>query len=188
MKKITFLLILSLIGWRGYSQLPQEGFEVWPPTGWGIYDNGSGLNDSWGQSEGGNTFEPPYEGTFAAFVDNENVPNTDPVPQDWLVTPSFNVPVNPQLRFFSRLTINGDDGGLYRIMISTDADPSNLAAYTLVQEWTELEINPTQMEYNEVIVDLPEGNIGQNVYVAFVMEGDNADRWLVENKRSCPFT
>ncbi len=172
---------MSLFSVCAFAQLPLEDFETWPPTGWGIYDNGSGTTDSWIQSEENNIFYPPYAGTYAAFIDNENVPDTNPVPQDWLVTTQFTVPNNPQLRFFSRLTMDGNSGGLYRIMISNLADQSDLASYTQVIEWTELEINATQDEYEEKLVSLPETLIGQQVYVAFVMVADEGDRWLVDN-------
>ena len=182
MKKITLLLFMLLAATSGYSQLAQEGFEgTWPPTGWGIYDNGSGLVQSWKHTDPLNTFYPPYEGTYAAFIDRETALPGNDTPQDWLVTPSVSLPANAQLRFYSRLTLAGDNGGLYRIMVSTDADPSDLDAYTEVIEWTEAEINPVQLEYNEVVVSLSGFAAGTNVYIAFVMEGSFQDRWLVDN-------
>ncbi|WP_330441785.1 fibronectin type III domain-containing protein [Flavobacterium sp. C4GT6] len=182
MRKITFLILLMLISFSNYAQLPggTEGFETWPPAGWTIEDNDSGIVQSWKQSTLGNTILPPYAGDYAAFIDRENVPDTEETPQDWLITPLLTLPNNPQLRFFSRLSVNGDDGGLYRIMVSTDADPTNLTAYTEIIEWTELVLNPVQQEYTEKIVDLT-GLAGEDVYIAFVMEGDFADRWLVDN-------
>lgn len=183
MKKITLLLFMLLAAMSDCSLFAQEGFEgTWPPTGWGIYDNGSGTVQSWKQTNPANPeFEPPYEGVYSAYVDRENVPDTDPVPQDWLVMPLTSLPANAQLRFFSRMGINGDDGGLYSIRVSTDADPSDLEAYTNFIEWSELELNPVQQEYNEVVVSLSSFAAGTNVYVAFVMEGDFADRWFVDN-------
>src|SRR5690606_30721625 len=115
MKKITLLLFMLLAATSGYSQLAQEGFEgTWPPTGWGIYDNGSGLVQSWKHTDPLNTFYPPYEGTYAAFIDRETALPGNDTPQDWLVTPSVSLPANAQLRFYSRLTLAGDNGGLYR--------------------------------------------------------------------------
>ena len=182
MKKITLLLFMLLAAMSGYSQLAQEGFEgTWPPTGWGIYNNGSGLVQSWKHTDPLNTFYPPHEGTYAAFVDRETAMPGNDTPQDWLVTPSVSLPANAQLRFFSRLTLNGDNGGLYRIMVSTSTDASDLDAYTEVIEWEELDLNPVQTEYNEVVVSLSSFAAGTNVYIAFVMEGNNADRWLVDN-------
>jgi hypothetical protein len=88
--------------------------------------------------------KPSHTGTFSAFVDKENVCSTCALPKDWLITPYFNMPANAQLRFFSRLTFALDQGGIYKVKISTDADPSNLAAYTDLQTWTELTLNPVQ--------------------------------------------
>src|SRR5690606_31906109 len=112
----------------GFSQgLPLEGFETWPPTGWGIYDNGVGLNQSWKQTLAGDTVLPPYEGAFAARLDRENVPVGTGTPQDWLVTPQFILPNNARLSFYTRLIVGGVQGSMYRIMISTSSDPSDLS-------------------------------------------------------------
>ncbi|QEE50471.1 T9SS type B sorting domain-containing protein [Flavobacterium alkalisoli] len=186
MRKITFLIFLSLISMCSFAQLPDapEDFEgTFPPAGWNVYDNGFGTLKDWVQTPGG-TAEPfpAYEGTYSAMVDRENVPDTDPTPQDWLVTPLVTLPDNPQLLFYSRLGVNGDQGGLYRIMVSTDPDPSNLAAYTQITQWTETQINPVQQEYTEKTVQLT-GLGGQSVYLAFVMIGDDDDRWLIDYVR-----
>lgn len=165
----------------GYSQLAQEGFETWPPAGWGIYDNGSGTTVTWEQTDPLNSNFPPYQGTYAAFLQRENVIDTNPVPQDWLITPQFTAPENPQLRFYSRLTLGGNQGGIYKVMLSTNATQGNLSQYALEQQWTELEINPSQESYNEIIVDLPQTLAGQQIYIAFVMEADFKDRWLIDN-------
>ncbi|WP_168196937.1 fibronectin type III domain-containing protein [Flavobacterium alkalisoli] len=181
MRKFTFMIFMSLFSIASFGQLATEGFETWPPTDWGIYNNGSGMLKFWVQTAAGDTTFPAYAGDHAALVDKENVSDTAPVPQDWLVTPQFTLPSNPQLRFFSRLGLNGDQGSLYRIMISADADPSDLSAYVQVEEWTETQINPTQQVYTEKILSLPENLVGQQVYVAFVLVGDDGDRWLIDN-------
>ncbi|QEE48242.1 T9SS type B sorting domain-containing protein [Flavobacterium alkalisoli] len=183
MKRITLLLFMLFSAFCGYSQLAQEGFEgTWPPTGWAVYNNGSGMLKTWVQSPGGIALPfPAYDGTYSAVVDKENVPDTNPAPQDWLVTPEFTVPANPQLRFFSRLGIPGDQGSLYRIMVTTDPDASDLAAYTQVMEWEEGDINPTQTEYMEIILPLDGLTAGTTVRLAFVLVGDDGDRWLIDN-------
>ncbi|QEE49749.1 T9SS type B sorting domain-containing protein [Flavobacterium alkalisoli] len=180
MRKITLIIFMVLYSFLGYSQLTEEGFEgAWPPTGWTIEDNGNGLLKTWQQSVPGSFFDFPYEGSYAAFMDREDAP-AGVTPQDWLITPQFNVPGNPLLKFYSRLTIGGDQGGVYRIMVSSDPDPSNLAAYEEVMLWTEEEINPDQTEYTLINVNLPAALTGTNIYLAFVMEADNADRWLID--------
>ncbi|GGB86667.1 hypothetical protein GCM10007424_28420 [Flavobacterium suaedae] len=162
-----------------FAQLPEEGFEgSWPPTGWTIDNNGIGPAASWTQSALGNPLQPPYEGDYAAYINKENVASG--IPEDWLITPQFTMPDNPQLRFFSRLTQPGDQGSLYRIMVTT-GDPTDLSSYDQIQEWAEFDINPIQDDYSEKVVDIPGTYVGQSVYVAFVMLGDNGDRWLVDN-------
>ncbi|GGB83479.1 hypothetical protein GCM10007424_24360 [Flavobacterium suaedae] len=170
---------MSLIPLCSFAQLAEEDFEgTWPPAGWTIDDNGIGPAALWTQSQLGNPLQPPYEGDYAAYVNKENVASG--IPEDWLITPQFTVPTNPQLHFFSRLTQPGDQGSLYRIMVTT-GDPTDLAGYDQVEEWTEFEINPVQDDYVEVALDIPAAYEGQDVYLAFVLVGDNGDRWLIDN-------
>ncbi len=179
-KLLSLLLLISAVT---YAQMPVEGFEggTFPPEEWNIYDNGVGTGFSWTTIDIANSFQPPYEGNYAAFIDNENVPDGT-VAQDWLVTPLIQISGTlPGLFFYSRQTLNGDQGGTYKVMMSTDTDPSNLESYTVVQQWTEPELNPTAQEYNEIFVPVPVEMVGQQAYFAFVMEGDNADRWLIDN-------
>ena len=178
MKKITLLFFMTIFSFCAYAQT--EGFEgTFPPTGWTIHDNDIGITDSWQQSELDNPFQPPYEGDYAAFIDNTNVPNGS-VAQDWLVTPAWVLPSNAQLRFFSRLTQPGNQGGVYKILVApAGSDLSDLNSYVEAITWTEPILNPDQEAYNEKIVSIP-GVVGQSYHIAFFMEGDNADRWLVD--------
>src|SRR5690606_4184635 len=163
MRKITLVVLMSLLSWTGYSQFP-EGFEdPWSPSGpdvgWGIYQNlPIGPTNQWRQTQFGNDFEPPHTGDYAAFISRENVPNAPADPaMDLLVTPSFTLPANPQLRFCSALVSPGNQGGIFRILIIPAADDaSDLDAYTQVIEWTEPQLNPgTNLVYEEKIVALP---------------------------------
>jgi hypothetical protein len=179
MKRIILLLTAMLLSWGSYAQLAEEGFEgAWLPPGWTIADNGIGIVNSWTQITG-NDATPAYEGTHAAFINKENVSGTVP-PEDWLITPLFTVPATPELRFFSRLTFPTDNGTLYRVMI-TNGDPADMAGYSLLEDWTEFEINPSQTDYTEKVVAIPAAYIGTDVHIAFVMTGDNGDRWLIDN-------
>ena len=186
MKKIILMLAVSLLSLSGYCQLNLEGFETnpWPANGpgpgWGIYQNNFGTIETWRQSDG-TTNEPAKNGVYAAFVNNQNVPSPNKA-QDWLVTPSFPLPANPQLRFWSRLAFNGDNGGIYKILIApATANLADLASYTTVITWTEPELNPQQQVYTEKLVDLPTNLPAGPVVVAFLMEADNADRWLIDD-------
>jgi gliding motility-associated-like protein len=193
MKKITLIFFLTLLSFCSYGQLAQEGFEnTWSPaaggtgtTGWFQFQNSVGTNITWAQSPANVSNLPPYEGTHAAYLQRENVaPGL--FPEDYLVTPQFNVPLEPELRFFSRLTIPGDDGSVYKVLIldvttNPTADLNAPASYVELQSWTELQINPDQAAYNEIIVQIPTSYIGKQVRIAFMMTGDNMDRWLIDN-------
>jgi gliding motility-associated-like protein len=181
MKKITFVIFAFLLSFSGFAQLPTETFEgTWTPgsgpAGWSII-NVAGPAQTWQQGNGG-AAQPAYQGTKAAFLNRETVAAGE-LTEDWLITPGFTVPTNAQLHFFSRLTQNIDQGSLYKVMIGTD--PLDTASFTELQNWTELTLNPVQQEYIEKIVDIPAAQSGTTRYIAFVMRGNNGDRWLVDN-------
>ncbi|RYE18208.1 MAG: fibronectin type III domain-containing protein, partial [Sphingobacteriales bacterium] len=166
-----------------------EGFETWPPAGWGIYDNGIGLVQTWKQSNA-LASQPAHTGTYAAFVDRENVP-TGSVAADWLITPAINVPTNAQLKFWSRLTIGGDQGGRYYVKMlvingpeDTQSDLGNSGWVNIVPTgtgyWTESQINPQFDSYTEKVIPIT-APVGAQVYIAFVMEADFMDRWLIDD-------
>ncbi|MFL9837854.1 fibronectin type III domain-containing protein [Flavobacterium sp. ST-75] len=179
MRKFTFMIFMSLFSIASFGQLAMEGFETWPPTDWGIYDNGvgTGTTTTWVQSPLGSPIQPPYEGDYAAYIAAQSVPSG--TPEDWLVTPQFTAPANPQLRFYSRTVQSGPQGTVLKVMISTSSDPSSLADYTLLEEWTDDDFVST--DYTLVTVNLPADAVGQDVYVAFVRSGNNGDHWLVDN-------
>lgn len=175
-------MFASLLSICGYAQLSLETFEsVWTgtpaaPSGWTVV-NEVGPNFTWARSNPAQV--PSYAGTYAAYLQRENTSTNAPMAKDWLITPYFNMPANAQLRFYSRLTVPLDQGGIYKVKISTDSDPNNLAAYTDLQTWTELQLNPVQTDYVEKVITLPP--LTGNVHIAFVMEGDDMDRWLIDN-------
>ncbi|AWH84366.1 hypothetical protein HYN59_04210 [Flavobacterium album] len=183
MKKITFIVFMFLVSWCGYSQLDLETFENNGnalPVGWQQI-NVAGPSQAWTVATH-SVITPAYLGAgHAAYIQKENVATG--TTEDWLVTKPFVVPPSGQLHFMSRLTQLGDDGNTYRIMLHTGTTPTVTASYTQIQSWTELTLNPDpfQTDYLEKIVNMPASSIGQTVYLAFVMNGDNGDRWLVDN-------
>ncbi|NDJ00017.1 T9SS type A sorting domain-containing protein [Flavobacterium sp. LaA7.5] len=177
MKKKLLYLTLLLLSLTTNAQTYFEGFEdagVFPPPGWMVLDNGIGPAVQWIQEA--NPVVSAYDGIYAAYVGRENV--STGIPEDWLVTPQMMGA--DRVRFFSRLTIGGDQGSIYRVMI-TNGDPIDIGAYSVLQEWTELEINPEQTTYTEKVVDVPSEYLGQQIHFAFVMIADNGDRWLIDN-------
>jgi hypothetical protein len=207
MKKITYLLIFSLLSLCGYSQT--EGFEsTTGPTpipstqwtlgtgNWAVFDNGVGVVQRWAIN---NTVQTPplvYAGTNAAYMNRENIGigNTS---EDYLATPSTLVPTNGQFRFFARTFTSGNQGTVYQVKIAL-ASTSQIspASYTLLEEYDEDELtlteNGVQNNYNvytEKSIDIPAMYFGQQVYIALVMKYTQnqttigGDRFLVDNAR-----
>ncbi|MEL1245124.1 choice-of-anchor J domain-containing protein [Flavobacterium sp. DGU11] len=179
--KAKLLLVLSFISMAGYAQLQTEGFENNGnalPIGWQQI-NVSGPAWQWHPSMTGNPDQPPFEGDHAAYMSDENVASG--TAEDWLVTPQFLVIENAHLKFYSRLQQDGDQQTTYRVMIHVGLSPIDISSYTELQQWTELEINPQQLVYNEIVVPIPAAYVGQMAYIAFVMNSDNGDGWLVDD-------
>ena len=207
MKKITLLILMLFLSFTGFSQF-SEGFEgstvpnlatkQWTLGSgiWGVFDNGVGLTKSWNVNSGVTTPPTPplvHGGANAAYMDRENIGigNTS---QDFLATPLIPIPSNGELKFWTRTLANGNQGTIFKIMVSTTpGGQTNPASYTLVQQWTEDNLTATYNVYEEKTVNLSAfaisaGGPGQ-VYVAFVMEytqpgvGIGGDKWLVDDMR-----
>lgn len=167
---------MSFFTFFTYGQL-SEGFEgaTFPPTGWIVSDNGIGLTRSWAEIS---TASVVHAGVKAAYLDRENVTDGT-IAEDWLITSQVNVPLNGQLRFYTRLTQPGIQGSTYSIRVST-ASQNILSDFTTIQTWPENTIVADQTIYEQLFVPLT-AYVGQNIYIAFVMENDNGDRWLIDN-------
>ncbi|WP_139149771.1 fibronectin type III domain-containing protein [Flavobacterium caeni] len=198
MKKIILLILVLLSSTFGFAQV--EDFEaltepdpvtgVWALTSgnWLVKDNRLNEVPNWQSNDG-----TPYPanttngGSRAAFVNRENT-GADVLAEEWLITPQFNIAANRQLRFYARQTVNGDSGTLYRVMISSNADPLNFGAYTQLAQYTETQlstITSNQLDYEEKIINF--GAVTGNRYIAFVkvhtQVGDvtGGDRWLIDD-------
>ncbi len=181
MKKITFVIFAFLLSFSAFAQFP-EGFEgTWAtgsgPTGWAIINTGPGPVQAW-QQLSNSTDYPPHTGNSAAFMNRENVANGT-LTNDWLITPPFVVPADGQLTFWSRLTLEEDQGTIYKIFIGNST--TDISAFTELKSWTELQLNTDQLQYEYKQVDIPASYVGQTMRLAFVMQGDNGDRWLVDD-------
>jgi len=178
MKK-TLLLLFTLVNFTAFSQMAIESFEgSWPPAGWAVINPG-GTGVEWGRTTPGNTNFPPYQGTYAAFMDREDVATG--VAEDWLITPQFTVPANGVISFYSRTTIAQDQSTMYEIRMSTGPNQADVGSYVLVEEFTETALTPNLGEYVQRVVNFPPATFGQQIYVAFVMKGDMGDRWLLDD-------
>ena len=205
MLKTTLIILMFFVSLCGYSQLDEEGFEgAWTtltgnagaggPADWAIR-NVSGPAVFWVQSDG-STQQPAFEGSHAAFLNRENV-TAGTTAEDWLITKAFPLPENAQLRFFSKLSIGGNQASQYKIMVSTVigdvATQTNTINFSQAISWTELTLNPEQENWTEKVVSLadltPAIAPGTQIYIAFVMTGDNGDRWNIDNVKvasQCP--
>ncbi|MFN3757251.1 MAG: choice-of-anchor J domain-containing protein, partial [Flavobacterium sp.] len=184
MKKITLLLFTVVFSLHSYAQLALEGFEgaTFPPTGWVVMDNGVGTVNSWTRT---NVATNVYQGTWSAFMTRENIGQGN-TSEDWLVTPQITVPTNGQLRFFARSTLAGNQGTLYQIRVSTNANQMAQGNYIIIQQYNEDELSDPFGQYEEKILSLAAFQ-GQSIYVAFVMQYTqlgtalSGDRWLLDN-------
>ncbi|KGO90984.1 choice-of-anchor L domain-containing protein, partial [Flavobacterium subsaxonicum] len=195
MKKTTLIFFMFFISLCSYAQLALEGFEgTWTeqtttgaggPTGWALANIGNGSQVWWVQGDG-SAQQPALNGTHAAFLDKENV-TTNTFSEDWLITKSFPLPANPQLHFYSKLFFNADQSTQFKIYIckTTANAQTNTTGYGApIVEWTELQLNPVQLAWTEKKVDLTVPSTiatGDMVYLAFVMKGDNAERWAIDD-------
>lgn len=189
MNKITFLLLSYLCYFAGYGQFPQnfedtsvtspDGF----PAGWLVTDNGVGASTNWTIQ---NNASVVINGTKSAYINRQEIGQGN-TSEDWLISPATLIPANGQLRFFTKQTINGDNGAIYQIRISTGTSQNNLSSYTILQQWTENQLNAVFSVAEEKVVDFPVSTIGSNVYIAFVRVYTQpssiigGDRWIIDD-------
>ncbi|MBU3680966.1 MAG: hypothetical protein FGM16_03385 [Flavobacterium sp.] len=191
MKKIILIVLLSLVSFAGYSQLPAlEDFEgaTFPPTGWLVKDNLTNAAPNWDVNP--NALYAAYSGTRCAYMaraTNATSAGVGVLTEEWLITPQQTVAANSQLRFFTRQTLAGNTGTLYRVMVSSSADQADLTAYTQLVQYTEDELSTLtadQLDYEEKVINLA---ITGARYFAFVkvytqtVAGQFGDRWLVDD-------
>jgi hypothetical protein len=182
MNKTTFyIFIFTLFSFASYAQFEDfEGTSV--PTGgnwtlnsgtWKVFDNGIGITQSW------NIIQAPSSCNGRSAYLNREAVASGTFAEDWLVTPQILVPNNGQLRFSTKQTLAGNQGSTYSIRIST-VSQTDVAAFTTIQSWSELELNTIFNECEDKIVSLS-NYAGQQVYVAFVMSNNNGDRWIIDD-------
>ena len=196
MKKITLLILTLFLALSGYSQGLYQDFEdaAAPTSGtwvigdqtWLIFDNGVGTQN-WTINP---PAFPPYQGDVAAFINIQNV-GIGNTAVDFLVTPAVELPTNPQLRFWTRTTNPAVYGTLYQIRVApvaTTPDPTDISAYTILEEWDETDLTANYDVYEEKVVPLPYP-ANTELYIAFVKVwfqnagGLIGDRWLVDEVR-----
>jgi PDZ domain-containing secreted protein len=153
------------------AQFP-EGFETTvPPAGWTTFAgaNGLGTAQNWQVSNISNS------GAQSAYCRYENV--TGGLAQDWLVTPQFTPTLASNiLTFMQRQSYTTDYGSVYKVFISTVSQTTH-ADFTLVDTQSETDFT---YYYTAKEIDLS-AYVGVPIYVAFVLEQDNGDNWLIDD-------
>lgn len=169
MQKNILTFFIFLVHITLFAQFP-ERFEsaIFPPSGWQIFDNGKGTQQSW------RTSDKAFMGTNAAFIRYEDVP--DVLAEDWLVTPRFTPTQQSHiLSFFEKDNYANDYATIYTIRVST-ATATNPSDFTIIDQQTESQLG-LSYKYHEV--DLSD-YIGKQIYLAFVMTNDDGDDWLID--------
>ncbi len=163
---------------------PATGFWNLGSGTWHVSNNGVGTGQSWTINNGVATPPLQYQGVNAAYINRENIGQGN-TSEDWLVTPLAAInPNSPLVKFFSRTTLLGDQGTIYKLMVSTSSQTDH-SSFVTVDTWTENELNTAFNFYEEKVVDLSAYS-GQQVYVAFVREftqptvAVDGDRWLLD--------
>ncbi|NUY80056.1 fibronectin type III domain-containing protein, partial [Flavobacterium sp. MAH-1] len=198
MKKITFFLVLFLIGFAGKAQLHEtfDGGSVAAPTGlgawnlpsgtWQVLDNGVG-NLNWTISS--TSVYPANTDPNAAYINRQNIGSGN-TSRDYLVSPAFPVPANPQLRFQTRTTLAGFQNTVFEVRAALGtSDPTDQASYTYVLgTWNDDLINTGAFDqYEEKVIDLPDFGGAATIYIEFVKittqstGAQTGERWLVDD-------
>ncbi|RZJ71888.1 choice-of-anchor L domain-containing protein, partial [Flavobacterium sp.] len=197
MKKITFFLVLLLLGFTGFSQIHEtfDDASVTAPTAlgpwtlpsgaWRIADNGVGTTN-WTISS--TSVYPAYSNPNAAYINRQNI-GAGNVSQDYLISPAFPLPANPQMRFQSRTTLAGFQNTVFEVRAALGtSDPTNLANFTyLLGTWNDDVINSVFDQYEQKVIDLPDFGGATTIYIAFVKittqtgAAQTGERWLVDD-------
>ncbi|TBX70617.1 T9SS type A sorting domain-containing protein [Flavobacterium silvisoli] len=193
MKQLLLSLCLGLYSIAGFSQF-FEGFEntygpdlyptsVWTLSSgnWAFFSNEFGIMEQWKTN---NTI--PYQGANAAYVSNENI-GLNNTGEDYLITPLVDIPMNGQLKFWSRTFFSGNQGTLYQIRVAPmTASQTDIGSYTVLAQFTENELSTTFDVYEEKTINLSAFS-GQGIYIAFVRVFTQptatlgGDCWLLDN-------
>jgi len=172
MKKITLLLILTIVSvFDAYAQFP-EGFETSvPPTGWATFIGINGEGTVWNWEQSTTIFA---SGAASAFVRYENVATGA---EDWLVTPQFTPTAATNiLSFQQRQAYSSDYGTTYTVRVSI-ASQTTHGDFAIIDTQTELDFG---VSFASHFVDLSAYD-GMPIYVAFVMSQDDGDNWYIDD-------
>lgn len=172
MKKF-YLHFLILLASFSNAQNVIENFDNGIPPTWAVFETGTGILQSW-SSQSNQVFI--CQGSGCAMINRENVTSGTAI--DWLVSPSILVPTNGKVYFATKSLQSGVQGSLYSVKVSTTSqtDPNS---FTTIASWDETTLTSTANSCEQKEINLS-AYAGQNIYLAFVMENDNGDRWIID--------
>lgn len=179
MKKIYYYIVLLFTSFSN-AQYLNEGFENGIPPTWAVFETGTGITYNWTSIPYSQTAAFVCHGSQAAYLMRENVLTGTAI--DWLVTPSVTVPANGKLKFSTKTIQAGVQGSLFSVRVSTTSQ-TDANSFTTIVSWDEASLTTTYNVCEEKTVDLTGFAPGQNIYIAFVMENDNGDRWILDDVR-----
>ncbi|MDC3309247.1 T9SS type A sorting domain-containing protein [Crocinitomicaceae bacterium] len=153
------------------AQFP-ESFSPSLPQGWQVFNglNGLGTNEQW----------QPYLGSsWHMRVGYEDV--IGGLSQDWLLTPQFTITDTDSsgIIFDQKQEVNIDYGSTYKVFVTTDATADLNSSWTLIDSWGESDFT---IDWTSRYIELST-YLNIPIYLAFVLEQDDGDSWLIDNVR-----
>ena len=171
MKKITLLLML-FVGFSAFAQFPQDFEGTFPPDGWQVF---RGVNDLGVESDWTSTTVGAATGEQAAYVEYEALGDGE-LAEDWLVSPAYTVTApNTFLAFYQGQDYEDVYGSTYTVRVSTTSQ-TDISSFTIVDTQTEEDFG---VDMTSKKIDLS-AYIGQTIYIAFVMENNDGDSWVID--------
>lgn len=182
-----FLVLLMLLFANfGYSQLAVEDFETEIPITWAVESNlVTPPTNNWTHTPTGG-----YLSSGGAMV-NPALNNTQGTTAEYfMITPQFFTPSDGQIRFYTKQGSFTNRGTVYQLRISTANQPDLASFNTVLQSWTEAQLNVAATTWEEKIVNIPTIPSGIPVYLAFVAvtnqtgtTATSGDSWFIDNVR-----
>lgn len=186
-----------------FGQAFTEGFEggsVTGPTGtpgvstWSLTSTASlgtwatinvaGPNISWQRQLTSTSGPQSATGSYFAYLDSETLPGQQKS-EDWLITPRINMAqmYHPVLTFKTTNAVPDLQDTEYKVLISENPIQTNRGAFTLVKDYNEVEISSGYVNFysGDKSLNIPEYYRNKQVYIAFVMKGNNQDKWLLDD-------
>lgn len=183
-KTVLVMFFLTLFSLTGYGQLALENFESGIPSSWVSINNGIVVPPTpWTTSTDG------YLSNGAAFIDPSahNI-GSGVTERNFLVAPGFNVPLNGEIRFFTKQSSTVDNGNIYEIRLTTANHLDYTSYTTILATWTEAQLSANPLVYEEKVVIIPNSiAAGIPVHIAFVLVNNqvgatpSADAWYIDN-------